>query len=334
MHRLHGRSRYGMPLANRALVRYAAEALVVNGVDEVAVAVSPSTIADVYEMLGDGSSFGARFRYLELGGSDTALDTIVAAIDLAGAERPMVIHSGDALVAGGLHEAIAEFARTRPDVLMVSERSHSYPAVAVAGAPGSKPRREGLAGLEHISPAAIVSPEALRELDGFTAETETLGGTVASLAEVGLRVTHRTLEGCWCYVGDCDHLLEANRMILDEMPHLPFEGDLKGARIEGRVAIHPSARLERTTVRGPAVIGGGVELVDTFIGPYTSIGPDACLEGAEIDHSIVLAGAAIRHLGHRIEASIIGAGAVVARDYGMPAAVRLQMGRRSAVRLG
>jgi glucose-1-phosphate thymidylyltransferase len=146
-------------------------------------------------------------------------------------------------------------------------------------------------------------------------------------------VADRALEGCWCYAGDCDHLLEANRMILDELPHRPFEGDLENARIEGRVAIHPSARLERTTVRGPAVIGAA-ELVDTFVGPYTSIGSGASLEGAEIDHSIVLAGATIRHLGHRIETSIIGAGAEVARDYGMPAAVRLQVGRRSAVMLG
>ena len=329
--RLHGRSRYAMPLANRALVRYAAATLVATGVTDVAVAVSPSTIADVYEMIGDGGPFGARFRYLERGASDTALDAIVAAAALVGDERPMLVHAGDALVASGLQRAVVELARTRPDVIMVTERVHSYPGAAVVGA-GS--RDQGLTGLDHVSPAAIISAEALRELGGFSAETETLGGTVAALAEAGLRVSERALGGCWCYAGDCDHLLEANRMILDELPHRPFEGDLESARIEGRVAIHPSARLERTTVRGPAVIGGGVELTDTFVGPYTAIGSDACLEGAEIDHSIVLAGAAIRNLGHRIEASVIGADAEVARDYGMPAAVRLRVGRRSAVMLG
>jgi hypothetical protein len=38
--------------------------------------------------------------------------------------------------------------------------------------------------------------------------------------------------------------------------------------------------------------------------------------------------------GHRIEASVIGAGAEVARDYRVPATLRLHVGRRSAVRLG
>ncbi len=332
--RLHGRSRYAMPLANRALVRYAAEALVASGVEDVAVAVSSSTVADVREMIGDGGTFGARFRYLELQGSDTALDTILAALELLGSEHPVLVHSGDAVVADGLDEAVVEFTCSRPEVMMVSERSHSYPVAALAGARGTGPRDEGLVGLDNVSPAAIVSPAALRGLERFTADTDTLGGTVAALAEAGLQVANRVLEGCWCYVGDSDHLLEANRMILDELPHRPIEGELESVRIEGRVAIHPTARLERTTVRGPAVIGGGAELTDTFVGPYTSIGPGVCLEGAEIDHSIVLAGACIRHLGHRVEASVIGAGAKIARDYGMPSAVRLELGRRSAVMLG
>jgi glucose-1-phosphate thymidylyltransferase len=332
--RLQGRSRYALPLANRALVRYAAEALAASGVEDVAVAVSTSTIADVREMIGDGHTFGARFRYLERQDSDTALDTILAARDLLGTERDVLVHSGDALVPDGLDAAVAEFGRSRPDVMMVSERSHAYPAAAMAGARGAGRREEGLEELDHVAPAAIVSGATLRGLDGFSADTDTLGGTVAALAEAGLRVAQRVLEGCWCYVGDCEHLLEGNRMILDELPHRPIEGELETVRIEGRVAIHPNARLERTTVRGPAVIGRGADLIDTFIGPYTSIGHDVSLEGAEIEHSIVLAGASIRHLGQRVEASIIGAGAQVARDYGMPTAVRLQVGRHSSVMLG
>ena len=45
--RLQGGSRYAMPLANRALVRYAADALVSCGIQDIAVAVSPSTVEDV-----------------------------------------------------------------------------------------------------------------------------------------------------------------------------------------------------------------------------------------------------------------------------------------------
>jgi glucose-1-phosphate thymidylyltransferase len=331
--RLQGGSRYAMPLANRALVRYAAGTLVACGVQDIVVAVSPDTLDDVAEQIGEGDRFSARFRYLELDDGDTALQTLVAARELLGGTRPMIVHSGDALVTVGLGDALTEFERSSPDVLLISEPSHAFPETTVVGA-RSAVRRSQFAGLDNVSPAAILAPVALRELGGFTADTDTIGGTVAVLAEAGVNVLDRALGGCWCYTGDCDHLLEANRMILDELPHNLVEIEIPTVRIEGRVAIHPSARLERTTVRGPAVIGGEAELIDTFIGPYTAVGPGARLEGAELDHSIVLSGATVHHLGHRIEASVIGAGAQVARDFGMPTAVRLQVGRFSTVMLG
>jgi glucose-1-phosphate thymidylyltransferase len=332
VHRLRGRSRYAMPLANRALVRYGAEALVAAGVTEVAVAVSSGTAEDVRSLLGDGPAFGIRFAYIELSESATVVEALSAARERLG-DHPIVVHSGDAVVSTGLQGPIADFNEARPDVLLLSAASHWNPQPALVGVRGPVQGSGRFAELEHVAPAAIVSAEALRGLEGFEAETSTLGGTVAALAESGVSVAGRSLEGCWCYAGDFDHLLEGNRMILDELPHTPIETDYSSVRIEGRVAIHPDAKLERVTIRGPATIAGGTEVMDTFIGPYTSIGSGACLEGAEIDHSIVLEGARISHLGHRLEASVIGAGAQISRDFGMPSSVRLNVGRGSEVNL-
>lgn len=332
VYRLHGRSRYAMQLANRALVRYAAEALVGCGVTELGIAVSSATSTDVRALLGQGSSFGARFTYLELNADATAVEMLVAAQEELG-DDPLIVHSGDAIMTAGLGSALSEFDRARPDVLLLSKSSESYPELALAGVRGISRGSPGLDGLDHMAPAAIISGEALRELEGFEADTPTIGGTVAALAESGVRVASRSLEGCWCYSGDSDALLEANRMILDELPHMPVEAEMEHVRIEGRVAIHPDARLERTTVRGPAVIGGRAELVDTFVGPYSSIGAGVHLDGAEIEHSIVLERASIRNVGQRVEASVIGVEADISRDFGMPSAVRLNVGRRSSVTL-
>jgi glucose-1-phosphate thymidylyltransferase len=313
-------------------VRYAAEALVAVGVQDVAVAVSGATAADVTELIGDGSRFGARFTYVNLGTEATVLQMLAAARAELG-PKPLIVHSGDALVSAGLRQVVVDFERDRPDILLVSERTHSYLEPTRAGVRGTERRDPQLGGLDNVAPAAIISPAALPDLDGLIADTSTLGGTVAALAEAGVEVAGRALDGCWCYAPDCDHLLEANRMLLDELPHIPPETAPETVRIEGRVAIHPTAKLERTTIRGPAVIGGGADLLDTFIGPYTSVGADARLEGAEIEHSIVLEGACIQHVGQRIEGSLIGSGADITRDFGMPSAVRLRVGRGSSVTL-
>jgi glucose-1-phosphate thymidylyltransferase len=331
-YRLQGRSRYAMPLANRVLVRYAAEALVGCGVRDVAVAVSASTRDDVEELLGEGRRFGAHFEYLELPESATPAETFQAASEES-AGHPLIVHGGDAVAGGGLRAVVEEFHRTSPAALLITEPSHTYPETVLAGVPSGSRGDQEFAGLDELAPALILSTEALRELDGFGADTTSIGGTMAALAEQGMGVTRRSLEGSWRYAPEFDHLLEANRMILDRLSHFPPEPELDTVRLEGRVAIHPSARIERTTIRGPAVVGGDAEIVDTFIGPYTSVGPEARLEGAEIEHSIILGGASIRHVGHRIEASLIGADAEIEHDFGISNHVRLRVGRSSSVTL-
>jgi glucose-1-phosphate thymidylyltransferase len=54
--------------------------------------------------------------------------------------------------------------------------------------------------------------------------------------------------------------------------------------VEGRVVVEAGARLERATVRGPAIIGAGALLRDAYIGPYTAVGPDVRIEGAEVEY--------------------------------------------------
>ena len=94
--------------------------------------------------------------------------------------------------------------------------------------------------------------------------------------------------------------------------------DLSDARIEGRVRIHPTAVVERTTVRGPAVIGPHAVLQDSFVGPYSAVGKGVRLEGAELEHSIVLDNAVIRHIGQRLEDSLVGTGATVTPRLRLP----------------
>ena len=46
---------------------------------------------------------------------------------------------------------------------------------------------------------------------------------------------------------------------------------------DGRVAIEPGAVLERAVIRGPVSIAAGARIIDSYVGPYTSIG-----EGVEV----------------------------------------------------
>jgi glucose-1-phosphate thymidylyltransferase len=104
--------------------------------------------------------------------------------------------------------------------------------------------------------------------------------------------------------------------------------------IQGRVTRCPSARIARSRIRGPVLIGANAVVEDSFIGPYTAIAPGAVVLGAEIEYTMVLAGAEVRYPRYPLEASVIGERAVVAQSFGLPTGLHLELGPDARVILG
>jgi glucose-1-phosphate thymidylyltransferase len=141
-------------------------------------------------------------------------------------------------------------------------------------------------------------------------------------------VMHEVLEGWWIDTGKKDPLLHCNRLVLDTIvPRIDGELDAE-SRVEGRVVIEAGARLEASVVRGPAIIGAGTLLVDTYVGPYTAIGADCELRDAEIEHSVVLERSRIIGV-HHIHDSLLGREVEVVRSGDRPKATRLMLGDHS-----
>jgi glucose-1-phosphate thymidylyltransferase len=90
--------------------------------------------------------------------------------------------------------------------------------------------------------------------------------------------------------------------------------------------LEEGARLEATVVRGPAVIGSGARISNSYIGPYTAIDRDVVITGSEVEHSIVLSGSSITDLDARMEASLLGKNVSLSRSEGMPKTLRLLVG--------
>jgi glucose-1-phosphate thymidylyltransferase len=138
------------------------------------------------------------------------------------------------------------------------------------------------------------------------------------------------VRGWWKDTGRLDDMLEANRLILETFERR-VEGELIHTQIDGRVVVEPGAVLERSTVRGPAIIGAGARLLDAYIGPYTAVGHRCVIESAEIEHSILLEGSSVRGLDGRMESSLLGRDVVIARGERQPRAYRFMVGDSSEI---
>jgi glucose-1-phosphate thymidylyltransferase len=136
--------------------------------------------------------------------------------------------------------------------------------------------------------------------------------------------------GGWSYENSTAALLAGNRRVLDQLPDAPVAEEFAASNeLRGRISVGREVQASGCVIHGPVVIGDQTILEDCYIGPFTAIGPGADLRGAEVDDTIVLAGAEIRHPGHRITASIIGEGARVERSFQLPQGVHLRLGRQS-----
>jgi glucose-1-phosphate thymidylyltransferase len=333
----HTSAKQLVPVANKPVLFYGIEAMAAAGIRDVGIVIAPETGDEIRTAVGDGESFGVSVTYIE---QDEPLGLAHAALTaepFLGAS-PFVMYLGDNLLQGGIEELVAAFREHEPDALIlltpVADPENYGVAELRDGAvvrlvekPPEPTTDLALVGVYMFTPAIhdaarAISPSARGELE--------ITDAIQHLLDSGLRVEPHVVEGWWKDTGRLDDMLEANRLILDNVePRM--DGELVDSRVDGRVVVEAGARLERSNVRGPAMIGAGTRLVDAYVGPYTSIGDGCTIENAEVEHSILLSGCSVHNLAGRMESSLLGRNVAIARDDRQPRAYRFMVGDNSEI---
>jgi glucose-1-phosphate thymidylyltransferase len=328
----HTSAKQLVPVANKPVLFYGIEAMAAAGIRDVGIVIAPETGDEIRAAVGDGERFGVSVAYIE---QDEPLGLAHAALTAEPflGDSPFVMYLGDNLLQGGIEELVAAFREHEPDALILLTPVPDPENYGVAELRDGavvrlveKPPEPGtdlaLVGVYMFTPAIhdaarAISPSARGELE--------ITDAIQHLLDSGLRVEPHVVEGWWKDTGRLDDMLEANRLVLDTVePRM--DGELIDSRVDGRVVVEAGARLERSNVRGPAMIGAGTRLVDAYVGPYTSIGDGCLLSRCEIENSIVLAQCEIRDIPLRIDGSLIGRNAKITRTDFKPKAYRFMLG--------
>jgi glucose-1-phosphate thymidylyltransferase len=319
-----------VPVANRPILFHALEAMREAGVAEVAIVGSGPTADDIRVAVGDGARWGLSLTHLVVDGADGPAAPLQAAHAFV-EDGPFILQRGDGLLGDALSSFAGLLEEERPDVVLLVHRQlarrrraelESRRLLRAAGV-HVVPGMTGVAGVYLFGAGAL---RGARRALGTGADGMGLADVVEHVSQNGGRVHVRPVRDWRRYTGDVQDLLEMNRIVLDELEREVDETEEGGNRIHGRVVIHPTAHIESSVIRGPVIIGEGARIVDAYIGPYTAIGEGVRVEGAEIEHSIIFDRASILHIGGRFEASVVGRGAKVYRDFSLPRALRLQVG--------
>jgi glucose-1-phosphate thymidylyltransferase len=327
-----------VPVANKPVLFYGIEAMAEAGIREIGIIIAPETGDDIREVTGDGSRFGVEITYIVQDEPAGLAHAVLTAEPFLG-DAPFVKYLGDNLLQGGITELVRRFESSEPDALIlltpVSDPS-SYGIAeldgdgAVARLVEKPPEPRSDLALVGVYMFTALIHEAARAIRPSPRGELEITDAIQWIVDGGRRVDPHIVRGWWKDTGRLEDMLEANRLILDTIERR-IDGELHDAQVDGRVIVEAGARLENATVRGPAVIGAGAVVRNAYIGPYTAIGRRCEIDGAEVEHSILLEGASIRGLDGRMESSLLGRDVAISRTTTQPRAYRFMVGDQSEI---
>ena len=305
-----------IPVANKPILFYVMDQVIESGITDIGIIVSPETGNRVKEAVADGSKWQARVTYILQPEPLGLAHAVITAQDFLG-RSPFLMFLGDNLIQGGVKAFVDEFNSLRPDALVLLKEVADPHFFGVAELDGSgkvvslveKPKepRSNLA----LVGAYLFTPEvhrAIAEIKPSWREELEITDAIQRLFDMGKTVQSHILKGWWLDTGKKDDLLEANRVVLDDLLQPSIKGEVDSrSRVVGRVEIGEGARVENSTVRGPVSIARGCQIRNCLIGPFTSIGAGAVIEDSSVEHSVILGSSHIYRI-ERLEDSVIGSG--------------------------
>ncbi len=334
----HTQNKHLIPIANKPILDYALEYVKEAGITDVGI-ITNKDGREVKAVYGDGSERGLKITYIPQEAPNGLADCIRIAQPFLNGDS-FVFYLGDNIIVGGIKRFIDEFERSNSNCHLVLSRVPDPERFGVPEIKGNKivaieekpesPKSEfAVTGIyiydKNIFDAVnSIAPSARGELE--------ISDANQYLLDKNLNVTFSEITGWWKDTGKPNDLLEANRLVLDNIG-TQIKGKIcNQSQINGRVIIEEGAEIENSKIRGPVMIAKNTKIKDAYIGPYTAIDKNCTVEHSELEFSIISAGCTIKDQNVRIEDSIFGENVSMEKIISRPRVNRFIIGDQSNIR--
>jgi len=327
-----------VPVANKPVLFRVIEAVKDAGIADIGMVIGLETGAEIQAAVGDGSRWGVKLTYIQQEAPLGLAHAVKVSQEYLGQE-PFVMFLGDNVIQGGIRSLVSQFAANHWNAQIVLKRVEDPRAFGVAELKDGrivgleeKPRQPksnlALVGIYMFDAHIFEAVQTIKP--SWRGEYE-ITDAIRYLMEKGYQVYPYLHEGWWIDTGKMEDLLDANRLLLDELlPQVKGYVD-SASQLTGKVTIEEGAEVINSAIRGPAIIGSESRIVNSYIGPFTSIYHHTTIESSEIEHSIVLEHCKVVDIPQRIENSLIGRYVEITRSPIKPKAINLVLGDHSKV---
>jgi len=331
-----------IPIANKPISEYVLENLVEAGIREIAILLGDVYPEKVKEHYGNGSMFGVELDYISQSGPRGIAHAIGLCEEYVKNES-FIVYLGDNLLKGGIKHIVETFKTSNYDAMIllcevenpqrfgVAKFNENGKLIGLFEKPKHPPTNFALTGIYFLKPVIFDMIKKLKP--SWRGELE-ITEAIQLLLDHGYSVGHQFVKGWWKDTGAPEDILEANRLVLDELKP-KIEGQIEDNNsVQGRVTIEENTTVKKgALIRGPTIIGKNTTIEpNVYIGPYTSIGNNATIKRGEIENSIVMDNCII-DANERITDSLIAPHSKIVSKNNKPSARRFILGERSHVEL-
>jgi glucose-1-phosphate thymidylyltransferase len=326
-----------IPVANKPILFYAIEDVIEAGIKDIGIIVCPNK-EQVMETVNN-ANFDAEITFIEQDAPRGIAHAVKISEDFI-ENGPFIVYLGDNILKGGIMQYVERFKKQDMDasILLTPYENPERFGVAELNSDGSvkrlieKPEKPPsnlvLVGIYFFREAIF---EAVKKIKPSWRNELEITDAIEYLIEKSFRVHSEIVRGWWKDTGKPEDILDANRLILDDLIH-NIKREVVG-EIRGRVSIGKGTKVnEGSVIKGPALIGRSCVIKDGYIGPYTSIGNNCTIINSEVEDSVVMDGARLINVGNIVD-SIIGRGAVIEKNKSLPKGNKFIIGDNSWVRI-
>ncbi len=326
-----------VPVANKPVLFRVIEAIKQAGITDIGIVVG-DTAPEIKAAVGDGARWGIEITYIPQEAPLGLAHAVKISQHFLTNDR-FVMFLGDNVIEGGISPLIRQFGQSdwnaqvvltevpNPQQFGVAQLENGR-IVRLIEKPRDPPSNLALVGIYMFDQNIFEAVNAIAP--SWRGELE-ITDAIQWLVENGYTVYPYIHKGWWIDTGKMEDMLDANRLVLEELePCLAGYID-RDSKLVGKVTLEKGAEIINSVIRGPAIIGEETRIVNSYIGPFTSIYHHCLVRDSELEHSIVLEHSKILDIPQRIEDSLIGRNVEITRSPLKPRAHKLILGDNSRV---
>lgn len=337
----HTSAKHLIPIANKPVLFYAIEAIGDCGIKEIGIIIG-ETGDDIKSGLKEGDRWGVNISYIEQKEALGLAHAVSVARDFLGEEK-FLMYLGDNLLKNGVEKYADKFIKGNYNAFVLLTEVDNPRQFGVAELKEGRVVRVVEKPKEPVSNLALIGVyffdknvhQAVKSINLSARGELEITDAIQWMIDKGYKVGAEVIKGWWKDTGKPDDILEANRLILEDI-----ERDVGGAKvvnvasqISGRVKIGKGSEIINSKIIGPVIIGNKVKVIDSYVGPFTSLSDGVEIIKSEIECSVVLEESKLENIKGRMQRCLIGKGVKIYHSKDLPRIYEFILGDHSKVGL-